>query len=57
VLLAPLGADGILAGLPSRSHVTQDTGAPNAAWRRIVMSDACLTGMAFGLWRTTLRQG
>jgi hypothetical protein len=25
----------------------------NAACRRVVMSDACLSGMAFGLWRTT----
>jgi hypothetical protein len=32
-------------------------GRAYAAWRRVVMSDACLTGMAFGLWRTTLSSG
>jgi hypothetical protein len=37
-------------------HGTPEMGA-YAAWRRVVMSDACLAGMAFGLWRTTRSSG
>jgi hypothetical protein len=57
---------GPVGDIAARSGALQDRPrfaaplAPNAGYeradaarRRVVMSDACLTGMAFGLWRTT----
>jgi hypothetical protein len=40
-----------------RRRAPIDWGRAYAAWRRVVMSDVCLIGMAFGLWRTTRSSG